>query len=71
MKFVAPTEPYRKSGGMGHPGICGGQEMRLFISRGSATPSWLQVRHVEIWSRCQSADKGSDSGYSLVLECFE
>jgi hypothetical protein len=22
MKFVDPTKPYRKSGGMGHPGIC-------------------------------------------------
>jgi hypothetical protein len=33
--------------------------------------SWLQVRPVEIGSRCQSADKGSDSGHSLVLECFE
>jgi hypothetical protein len=22
MRFVDPTKPYRKSGGMGHPGIC-------------------------------------------------
>ena len=33
--------------------------------------SWIQVRPVEIGPRCQSADKGSGSGYNLVLECFE
>ena len=42
MRFVDRTRPYRKSGGIGHPGICctfcRGQEMPLFISRGSATP---------------------------------
>ncbi len=42
MKFVDPTKLYRKSGGMGHPGIgcifCRGQEMPRFISRGPATP---------------------------------
>ena len=42
MKFVDPTKLYRKSGGMGHPGIdctfCRGQEMPRFLSRGSATP---------------------------------
>ena len=41
MRFVDPTRPYRKSGGMGHPGICctscRGQEIPRFISRGSAT----------------------------------
>jgi len=42
MKFVDPSKPYRKSGGMGHPEICctfcRGQELPRFISRGSATP---------------------------------
>jgi len=42
MRFVDPTKPYRKSGGMGHPGICctfcRGQEMLRFLSRGSAPP---------------------------------
>jgi hypothetical protein len=34
--------------------------------------SWIPVRPVEIRSsRCQSADTGLDSGYSLVLESFE
>jgi hypothetical protein len=28
--------------------------------------SWILVRPVEIESRCQSADTGPDSGYSLV-----
>jgi hypothetical protein len=32
---------------------------------------WILVRPVEIGSRCQSPDKGSDSGYGSVLECFE
>ena len=40
MKFVDPTKPYRKSGGMGHPRICwpfAGEEQALFsiaLSRG-------------------------------------
>ncbi len=42
MRFVDPTKPYRKSGGMGHPGICctfsREQEMPRFIPGGSATP---------------------------------
>jgi hypothetical protein len=29
------------------------------------------VRPVEIRPRCQAVDTDSDSGYSLVLECFE
>ena len=32
---------------------------------------WILVRPVEIGSRCQLADAGSDSGYSLVLGLFE
>ena len=32
---------------------------------------WILVRPVEIGSRCHSADAGSDSGYSLLLKCFE
>ena len=39
MKFVDPTKLYRKSGGMGHPGIgctfCLGQEMPRFM------PLWV------------------------------
>jgi hypothetical protein len=39
MKFVDPTKLYRKSGGMGHPGICctfcRGQEMPRFM------PPWV------------------------------
>jgi hypothetical protein len=39
MRFVDPTKPYRKSGGMGHPGICctfcRGQEMPRFM------PPWV------------------------------
>ncbi len=31
----------------------------------------LLVRPVEIGSRRQSADMGSDSGYNLTMECFE
>ena len=42
IRFVERTEPYRKSGGMGHPGIgctfCRGQEMPRFMPRGSETP---------------------------------
>jgi hypothetical protein len=32
---------------------------------------WILVRPVEIGSRCQAADGGSDSGYSLVFGLFE
>jgi hypothetical protein len=44
---------------------------RLSTYKSMWAVSWILVRPVEIESRCQSADTGPDSGYSLVLECFE
>jgi hypothetical protein len=69
MKFVDPTKLYRKSGGMGHPGIsctfCRGQEMPLFMPRGSATPvdDFAEKPHTRPCLRQRSRK----SGYASVL----